>query len=370
MRRRTLLGAVLLLASACGAGDSSPAADTPRVRPVVEAAPLPVVAAVVRSEEVVEPIFGTGTVVADKTTELGPVVPGIVEAIHVNEGDLVEAGDRLFTVRQVDYRIGRDEATHAARLSAAEAAKAERDWERAQRLHAQGVASQGRLDDARTMREIASARRDAAGASLARARQNLEDTEVAAPYAGVITRRYVDEGVRMGGMAGPGAVVQLMKVDVVEAVIQVPELHVGKVQTGMAARVRLDGIGGVFDGHVGTVNPMADPASRAFEVRVPIENPEHRVRPGLFAKAELFPEPRPALVVGRAAVLGAGERRYVFVEQDGRARRRDVAVRELDALRLEVVRGLSEGEIVLAGPNLPSVTEGAAVALDVARADH
>jgi RND family efflux transporter MFP subunit len=334
-------------------------------------APLRLVGAIVLREAVVEPIFGTGTIVADKTTELGAVVAGIVEAIHVKEGDRVAAGQPLFTTRQVDYQIGRQEAEHAARLAAAEAAKAERDWQRARQLHSQGVASQGNLDDALTALEIANARRDVAGSALARARQNLTDTQVLAPYAGVISRRYVDEGVRMGGMAAPGAVVQLMKVDVVEAVIQVPEMHGGQVREGMAARVRIDGIaGGVFESVVGRVHPMADPESRAFEVRVPIENPELAVRPGLFAKAELFPEARAALVLERAAVLGAGERRYVFVEEEGAARRRPVRVRELDALRLEVIDGLGEGDRVLAGPNLPAVTEGAAVSLDLARAAH
>jgi len=365
---------LLVLASGtagCG-GDPKEGAEAVGVRDADELAtkPITLVIARVTTEQLSEPIFGTGTIVADKTTELGPVVPGIVEAIHVEEGDAVEAGDPLFTTRRVDYRIGREEAEHAARLAAAEADKAERDLSRAQRLHAQGVASQGQLDDAHTAQEIAFARRDVARSALARAFQNLTDTAVVAPYDGVISRRYVDEGVRMGGLSGPGAVVQLMKVDLVEAVIQVPELHVGQLHAGMRARVRLDGTGGVFDAVVGRLNPMADPASRALEVRIPIENPELLVRPGLFAKAELFPTARPALVLDRGAVLGAGERRYVYRAVEGSARRQFVQVRELDALRVEIVEGLEDDDSVLAGPNLPSVSEGTPVVVEVADANH
>lgn len=371
LRHRALGLALALAAAACGAGDPGEGdVGIPGGSAGPETTPLTLVAAAVRSEPLVEPVFGTGTIVADKTTELGPLVAGIVESIDVEEGDRVGAGERLFTTRRIDYRIGHDEATHAARLAAAEAEKAKRDWERAKRLHTENVASQGQLDDARTGHEIAIARRDVARSALERAGQNLSDTEVTAPYAGVITRRYVDEGVRMGGMAGPEAVVQLMKVDVVEAVIQVPELHVGRVHAGMDARVRLDGIGGSFESQVGLVNPMGDPTSRAFEVRIPLANPEHEIRPGLFAKAELLPKPRAALVIERAAVLGSGERRYVYREQGGVARRQRVRVRELDALRLEVLEGLADGDLVLSGPNLPSVTEGASVAVSLARAAH
>lgn len=365
-RAKALFAALLLALPWLAACGTEPAADVAAAP--TQATPIPVLTTSVRMEDVVEPIFGTGTIVADKTTELGPLVPGVIETIHVQEGDAVEAGQPLFTTREVDYRIGREEATHAARLAEAQAEKAKRDLERAGQLRTQGVASQGHLDDAHTAHEIATAQSDVARAALARARQNLADTSVRAPYAGVITRRYVDEGVRMGGMAGPGAVVQLMKVDVVEAVVQVPELHVGALHEGMKARVRLDGTGGVFDATVGRVNPKADPASRAIEVRIPIQNPEGALRPGLFAKAELSPTPRPARVIERSAVLGAGERRYVYQAVDGSARRRSVKVRELDALRVEILEGLEEGERAIAGPNLPNVAEGAPVMVEVARA--
>ena len=367
--RLPLCAAFFLVIALFGCG-SGPAELDVAERDGLAATSIHVVSALVNTEQVTLPIFGTGTIVADKTTELGPVVPGIVDTIFVTEGDVVAEGDPLFSTRLVDYQIGKDEAAHSARLAAAEATKAARDLARAERLQAQGVASQGQLDDALTAHEIASARRDVAASSLARAKQNFTDTTMGAPYSGVITKRYVDEGVRMGGLSGPGAVVQMMKIDVVEAVIQVPEIHVGKLRKGMAARVQLDGTGGVFESVVGRINPQADPSSRAIEVRIPLENVSGEIRPGLFAKAELFPKPRTAKTLVRGAVLGSGDRRYVYQAVDGSARRQFVRVRELDALRVEILEGLDASARVLSGPNLPSVTEGAPVTVEVARANH
>jgi multidrug resistance efflux pump len=69
-------------------------------------------------------------IVADKATEVGPRVSGIIDAVHVDVGAQVAAGDPLFTTRQVDYRLRLAEATHARRLARAEAANARRQLER------------------------------------------------------------------------------------------------------------------------------------------------------------------------------------------------------------------------------------------------
>jgi len=69
-------------------------------------------------------------------------------------------------------------------------------------------------------------------------------------------------------------------------------------------------------------------------------------------------------------VLGSGDERYVLALQDGRAARRPVRVRDLDAARFEVLAGLEPGVSVLAGPNLALVADGAPVSVEVAGADR
>ena len=361
--RRLALGLAAALA-ACGPGDPAPG-------PEVKAPAIRVERSPVMRQEMVEPVFGTGTVAAHKTSQIGPRVDGIIEAIEVQVGDRVAEGQLLFRTREADYAIRLREAEHGLRLVRAEAAKAERDLARAEKLGHEGIASAEQLDGVRTAREIAASRLGAAETALARARQDLEDTAVRAPYAGVITRRYVDEGTMVRTMmSASAAVVEIMKTDLVVAIVQIPELHLSRVRVGIPARVRVDGAAREVESFVAVLNDRIDPDSRAFEVRLPIENPDLALKPGLFARAELLPEARAVTLVERRAVLGVGEDRYVLVEVGGRAVRRPVRVRELDATRFEVQDGLAPGDSVLVGPNLSLVGEGTEVTVEVARADR
>lgn len=365
MRLVLAFAALVLLASCTGSESPDGAPDL--------AAPSPVAVsfAVVTRDAIVEPIVGSGTITAHKTTILGPRVSGIVDEIYVAVGDHVEAAAPLFRTRPSSYEIRAAEAASAARLARAEADKAERDLRRLETLHTRGVASDEQMDGARTAFEMAAARLSQAAAALAQARQELADTVVRAPYAGVITQRYVDEGVMMSTvMSSSSQVVQLMKVDVVVAIVQIPEVHLPRVRVGTPARVAVDGTRGEYATEVHVLNDRVDPVSRAFEVRLGIQNPDLEIKPGLFAEATLLPEPREATKVDRRGVLGGIDSRYVFLEAGGRAMRRSVSLRELDATHMEVIEGLVEGERVLVGPNLPQLTEGTPVAVEVARANR
>jgi RND family efflux transporter MFP subunit len=357
MSTARLSSALLCVLLACSRGTAQP--------PPPDAEPPAVAVQVVRAsvQEIAEPIAGTGTVEADKQVDIGPRVDGTIEEIFVQVGDRVDAGAKLFRTRDVDYRIRVEEASYAQRLAAAEARKARRDLSRAEELFRSDVLSSEQIEAARTADDAARAREGQARTALARARQELADTLVQAPYPGAITQRFVDEGVMLRTMLSSGAaVVQLMKMDVVIAVVRVPEVHLRRIRVGTPARLQVDGLEGSFEGAVSIVSDRVDPGSRSIEVRVPIPNPDLVLKPGLFAKVELRPEPHRALVVERRAVLGRAPDRYVMVPENGRAARRAVEVRDLDALHLEVVSGLEDGSALLIAPPGVKLDEGAAFA--------
>ncbi len=364
IRSNLLACSLALIALACGQESTS-------VPEATVLAPAVAVASVaVASESVPDLVLGTGTIVADKSTEIGPRVSGTIDVVHVDVGSQVAAGQPLFETRQVDYRLKLAQAEQALRLARAEADNTRRQLDRVEQLFSQKVASQGHLDDARTVYEMSAARADNAETGHEIARQALADTIVRAPYPGVVTRRYVDEGTMLSAQMTSAPVVQLMKTDLVEAVVQIPELYLLRVRVGTPARVRVDGVDASFESRVAVLNDRVDPATRAFEVRLPIENPDHVLKPGLFARAEILPEPRTALVLPRAALLGGESERFVFVAEDGRAVRRVVQTRELDARRVEVLEGLREGDRVLLGPNLQKVSDGCSISLEVASVDR
>jgi len=349
--------------SACWGGDIPEAGDVPAAPPV-QASP-------VRMEEIVEPILGTGSVVAEKTTEIGPRVDGIIDEIYVKVGDQVESGQPLFRTRQVNYEIGVRQAQHTLALARADLRKAERDLQRAEELRDSNILSEDGLDTVKTAHEIALAGAGQAVTALDQARQSLADSVVKAPYSGTITARYADEGVMQRTMLNTdAAVVQLMKIDRVVVIVQVPAIHLARVHVGTPARIEIDGVPGAFEGAVFVLNDRVDARTRAFEVRVPLENSERVIKPGLFARAHLMPEPRDVPVVERRAVLGAEGDRYVFVEEDGHAARRPVRVRDLDAVRLEVLDGLGPGDQVLIGPAVARLRDGDAIMVEAHHANR
>jgi len=356
--------ALAAIASGCGVSETTePESIAPK--------PIAVRRLAVIQIDLVVPVFGTGTIAAHKSTQIGPRVDGLIEEIFVKVGDRVQSGDPLFRTRQVHYQIRVDEAGHSVGLAQAELEHAKREHRRIESLHTSNVTSEGRRDEANTAYDMATARLGTARAAHARALQELEDTIVRAPYPGAITYRYVDEGAMMRTMmSGNSPVVQIMKIDIVAAIIQIPEVHLPEVHLGTPARLKVDGVDRVIESEVYILNDLVDPVSRAFEVRLPIINEDLEIKPGLFAQAELLPEPRSVTVVERGAVLGVEGSRYVFIEDDGTADQRYIKARDLDAMQLEVLDGLSAGEFVLSGPNLRRLAPGLPIIVEASHANR
>jgi RND family efflux transporter MFP subunit len=324
--------------------------------------PLVLEFAAVVEREFREPILGTGTIAPQKTTNIGPRVDGMIEEIFVNVGDRVEAGQPLFRTRPDNYEIRLAAARADLQLARAEAAKAKNDLERIRALWGKMIVSVEQREAAEMRRKIAVARVEAAQAALDKAEHDLADTVVPAPYNGVITRRVVDEGAMMRTMMSSGSpVVQIMKTDWVVAIVFVPELYLPRIVIGTPAQIHIDGLNRQVESTVYAINDLVDPGTHTMEVRLAIENADLEVKPGLFVKAEFDPIPRTLKVLDRRAVLGFGDERYVFVEREGRAIRKTIRVRDLDAVHVEVLDGVAAGDRALMGSELSRLTDGTPV---------
>ncbi len=359
--RTAWMASAVALALACGGGNEEP----PLAGPPADVAAIPARTVPVQRRDLVDSIPGTGTIAAHKTTDVGPRVDGIIEEIFVQVGDRVEAGTPLFRTRQVDYDMRVSEARQQLRLAAAEERKAASDLKRLQQLHRSKVISEEQIEAAQVAHEIVSARLGQAQTALERALQDLTDTEVTAPYSGTITQRFVDEGVMMRTMLSSGAsVIQIMKIDIVSAIVRIPAVHLRRIRVGTTARVDVDGLDEVFDTHVAILNDRIDSASRTIEVRLPIRNEDMRLKPGLFVKAELLPEARNARVLERSALMGRAPDLFVFVQEQSRAARRPISVRDFDAEYVEILDGLDIGELVVVSRNGTPLREGALLTLE------
>lgn len=312
--------------------------------------------------EIMEPIYVTGTVLAYKTTDLVPMVGGMVEEILVRVGDRVQKGQPLLRMRQRDFEIRVERLRHAVELASAEQRNARVDYESGLKLARRGGLSQEQLDDRRTRFESTSAQLGISRADLAEAELALEDAITRAPYDGVITQRNVDEGAYVSSfMRTSEPVMQIQQIDIMVALVFVPEAHINAIRLGTPGKVTIPGLDKSYDTEVHLINDRIDMTTRSIDVRLGIPNDDYEIKPGLFIEVELYPDPRPAWTLPSDVVRGLGGERYVFVARNGIARRAGVQIRELEDGRVEVLAGLEPEDVVVQGADLHLLEDRARV---------
>lgn len=367
---------------------------------------IPVQVARIKKEPMRMEISTVGTVLPLQEVIVTPKVAGKIEKIFVKEGDFVKAGnvlvkleqiDFLLAVKQVEAALGTARANLAnllagTRIEKIEQAKAalhqaqanltnmEKEYQRMKQLAATGAAAQRQLDAALAQYEsaiaqvkqaqeqldmlkkgateeeieISRAQVTQAEAGVAVARKNLEDTTIKAPFSGLITARFVDEGVQVY-TAPKTDILKLTDVSRVKVEVPVSERDFPRVKIGTPAEIKLDALAGeIFQGHVTRIIPEINPISRNFNVNMEIPNPTLRLKCGMFASIRLFAGQKETLTISREIlvtdlVTGVS---YAFVVEGDQAVRRRLILGERSGLLIEVLEGLKEGEnLVVKGQN-------------------
>lgn len=237
----------------------------------------------------------TGQIRAARRSVLAAEEEGLVAEVLVREGDRVEAGQVV--ARLDDTRAGLELRRAEALLLSAKAVVAEReafvenarrDLERVETSYQLGGGNEREIDQARTALLAAEARLSASRAEvvlnevlLDLARTRLADMTVRAPYTGRVVRRVAEAGQWLGR---GDTVAEVISVGSVEAWVDVPERLVTRLQEpGATVRVRVPATGDEVEATRFTIVPDADPRSRLFPVRIVLENPDERFRPGMSA---------------------------------------------------------------------------------------
>ncbi|HDR52520.1 MAG TPA: efflux RND transporter periplasmic adaptor subunit, partial [Mariniphaga anaerophila] len=160
-----------------------------------------------------------------------------------------------------------------------------------------------------------------------------ENTQLPAPFNGVISGRYFEPGEMYSGapntQAGKAAVLSLVQIDRLKAIVPLSEKYFPLVKNGMETEVKIDVYPDrPFSGRVERVHPTIDPANRTFNAEVIVSNREGLLRPGMFARVTFDLDEEEAILLPSMAVLkvqGSNER-YLFKEENGVARRVTVAI--------------------------------------------
>ena len=343
----------------------------------------------------------TGTIISEARVDVLSKVSGILEKIQVEQGDRIKANQVIAMVESEEKEAHLQEAQAALDVLRARWAQMETgarpeeitqseqlvrqtkaSWEtsldnymRLKNLKERDFISQQRLDEAMLQVTISEAEyrsakekltllrkgarqedRDAllaqirqAEAALRLAQIHLKNTTIRAPISGIISKRFLDEGAFVSTTA---PIVRIVAMDRVKALVQVVESDLAQLRVGAKADIHVDAYQEqVFRGEVSSISPTVDPETRMADVEIEVENIDHRLKPGMFARVNLVVQRRDGvlLLVKDSLIRERGHTR-VFVHENGRALLREISLGLEGEKYVEVLRGLREGEeVIVAG---------------------
>ena len=257
---------------------------------------------------------------------------GVVEALFVEEGDVVEAGQPLaqLETERLRLEVARSR-TQLANLRAA--------YERAERLNASQMISPTEYDAARFGYQTELT-------NLRLREYELREATIRATIGGVITRRHIKVGHTLNQNA---PAFEMKRLDSIEAELNVPEREIQRIRPGQFSRVIVDALpDDGFEGEVTRVAPEVDPTSGTFRVTVTLDNTDGRLKPGMFGRVDVRTDVRPnALLTPLEAVVTLRDRSSVFVVSDDVAERRQVTTGYVSDGNIEILSGAREGEQVV-----------------------
>ena len=293
-------------------------------------------------------ITATGEMRARNHADIAAEVDGRVTELLVEEGAAVEAGAPILELDPARREL--ELAAARARLSEATAnlGNQSREVARRRELRRNDIASKSAFDKAETELRLAEARAAAARAELGVAERALAEATVRAPFAGMLVERKVSLGeyVQMGT-----PLVELVSLDPIEVVFNVAEVDSARVHRGQRVKVRVAPYPEEdFDAVVEVVSPTIDPRSRTLRVKASVANEDGRLRPGLFARADLgVAERKGVTMVPDQAVLQRTDGSVVFTltPDDMRVHRRVIDIAGFSEGLVEVAAGVGPGELVL-----------------------
>ncbi len=258
-------------------------ADGPPKVDVYELSRGDVVAVEARALSLNLPMSGSLAPLAQATVK--SKVSGVVLDANLREGSSVAAGQILARLDQGDQ--GARLAQQQAMLDEANArlALARKNHQNSEALLKQNYISQQSVDTTQNSVALAEASVKAAQAQVQLARIALNDTVIRAPLAGVISRRHVQAGEKLSPDMPVYTIVDLRQMTL-EA--QVPASEIPRVKIGQEVQFKVDGFAGRdFSGKVARINPTAETGSRSMLVYISVDNADHALSGGMFAKGQL-----------------------------------------------------------------------------------
>jgi RND family efflux transporter MFP subunit len=345
-----------------------------------EGGPITVKVEPVRTGAIDKVVWVTGDVQALKSVDIVPKVAGRLECFCgsggklIAEGDSVAAGDVVARIEDDQFQAMLKSAEAALDVAGAahDTAKvnlknALREKDRWTELRKGGAGTDQQLDQAVTAYELSEAlvrqtqaQIAQAEAAVAQARVNLEEATIDAPFAGIVSRKYVDEGAFVGPSQPLFKLVDTSQVEVTGGIAgrYYPEIAAGKT----AAEVEVDAYPGkTYSGVVDRVRPELDRATRTAAVTIRVANDRQELKPGMYARIRLvIDHHEDVALIPDDALMSDGVKTRVYVVNGGVVESREVSIGLEEGVENEVLSGLAPGDKVVVSAK-DNVRDGAAV---------
>ena len=322
--------AVLLLAMPGAAGAAAPELATVRIG--AEAAP---------TERLLD-----GTVEAVNQATVSAQTAGRVTEIKVDVNDYVPAGAIVMRLRSTEQVAGLSQAQATLKEATARENEARTRYDRIRDMYSRQVVAKATLDEATAARDAAAARLVAARAGLDAAREGVSYTEIRAPYAGVVTQKFV----QVGETVAPGTpLLAGASLDALRVIVEIPQSILEQVRAQKRAVVYVGGRR--IESTAITFHPSAALQTNTFRARIELPKDLQGLAPGMFVKVGFVTGESRRLLVPRSAVVERSEMRAVYVvAADGRVSLRQVRLGHASGDRIEILAGLAAGDLVALDP--------------------
>jgi membrane fusion protein (multidrug efflux system) len=291
-------------------------------------------------------VNAAGAIRSNQSVMLRPEVAGRITQINFSDGQAVKAGQVL---------VALDSAVNQAEMLQA---KAELGIAKANLKRNAELAQQKFI--AERVKEESAANVQVLEAKLALAQARLSKFEIKAPFSGIVGIR----NVSLGDYVKDGAdLVNLEDISSVKIDFRVPERFIDRVQKGQALEVMVNALPGKpFLAQVDAIDPQIDNSGRSALLRGRIDNPERRLKPGMFARVRLILNEREnAMVVPEEAIVPMGNKATVWKIVDAKAQRTEVKTGLRRDAKVEIVEGLQVGDIVVTAGQMRLSQDGTPV---------
>ncbi len=312
---------------------------------------------------VVRSLHYKGTVFPWKHANIQPDVSGRVHKIYKKQGDRVKTGELLaeldtttlkLQLRQAEASLGVAKAAHNDALM---------NFDRLKKLYEKTAISRIQLEKAELALDSAAAQKQSAQAAVDVIKHTLGNSYMRAPFAGIITSKNAEEGDSINPMMGMSAsVLTLMQMDTVKVILDVPSEDIEKISPDQPCTVRLSSLEEeTFDGKIFSRNLAADPMSKTFKVEVKIDNPQLKIKAGVFAEVAVdISRKDNCLILPLPALMEEGNVTFVVLYDKGTAKFQNIKVGERNEKVFEILDGLSEGQAVVVEGNY-DIKDGALI---------